>query len=71
MTGGIQPRDTFTFFRRCWYERFDHPGASTLANLRPLRDHLRRTLRPPAAVPGVDDRRGRPSGGAGADAPLL
>ena len=25
LTGGILLLDTFTFFRRCWYERFDHP----------------------------------------------
>ena len=29
-----------------------------LRDLRPLWDHLRRTFRPPAAVPGVDGRRG-------------
>jgi len=37
----------------------------TSETLRPLRDHLRGPLRPPAAVPGVDDRRGRPPGGRG------
>jgi hypothetical protein len=39
-----------------------------LRDLRPLRDHLRRTFRPPAAVPGVDGRRGRPPGATGAGA---